>query len=63
MNLEYLSVALQVRRRDNREPLFSLDPLEGQELNSRESMQVRRFEPAWIAGTSVGEVRSSPTTT
>merc|ERR1719361_1165920 len=56
VNLEYLAIALQVRRRDNREPLFSLDPLEGQELNSKESMQVKRFEPAWIAGTSVGEV-------
>merc|ERR1719195_2121261 len=54
VNLEYLATALQVRRRDNREPLFSLDPVD---LSSpKSSTQQKRFEPAWLAGTSVGEV-------
>jgi len=54
VNLNYLSTALEVRRRENREPLFSLDPVEGGE--ARDAMQVKRFEPAWLAGTDVGEV-------
>jgi len=54
VNLEYLATALQVRSRDQREPLFSLDPVDM--ANPKDSMQVKRFEPAWLAGTSVGEV-------
>jgi len=52
VNLEYLSIALKVRRQEDREPLFSLDPVTPKE----DSMQVKRFEPEWLAGTSVGEV-------
>jgi len=59
INLEYLSLALQVRRKEGREPLFSLDPRGSPSCppNDREALwQVKRFEPAWLAGTSVGEV-------
>jgi len=59
MNLEYLSLALQVRRTEGREPLFSLDPVENGKLDDEDaeaSMQVKRFEPEWLAGTSMGEV-------
>jgi len=58
VNLDYLSTALAVRRRENREPLFSLDPADaGSEFfDPKQSMQVKRFEPAWLAGTNVGEV-------
>merc|ERR1719512_421684 len=54
VNLEYLATALQVRLRDQREPLFSLDPVDP--ASPKSSMQKKRFEPAWLAGTSVGEV-------
>mmetsp|Transcript_9535 Transcript_9535/g.22485 ORF Transcript_9535/g.22485 Transcript_9535/m.22485 type:complete len:948 (-) Transcript_9535:75-2918(-) len=54
VNLEYLAIALQVRRHGNREPVFSLDPTDP--ANAKDCMQVKRFEPAWLAGTSVGEV-------
>jgi len=54
VNLDYLSTALEVRRRESREPLFSLDPVENGD--ARLAMQVKRFEPAWLAGTDVGEV-------
>merc|ERR1719323_2898080 len=54
LNLEYLATALQVRRRDNREPLFSLDPVDPELPES--TMQFKRFEPEWLAGTSAGEV-------
>merc|ERR1719226_455996 len=53
VNLEYLSIALQVRRSEAREPFFSLDPVNPMERNS---MQFKRFEPAWLAGTSVGDI-------
>jgi hypothetical protein len=53
INLGYLATALEVRRRDGREPLFSLDPCHD---GSCEPMQRKRFEPEWLAGTSVGEV-------
>mmetsp|Transcript_71854 Transcript_71854/g.166253 ORF Transcript_71854/g.166253 Transcript_71854/m.166253 type:complete len:997 (-) Transcript_71854:140-3130(-) len=53
VNLEYLALALQVRCREGREPFFSLDPVDPSDRNS---MQEKRFEPAWLAGTSVGEV-------
>jgi len=58
LNLEYLSIALQVRRVEGREPLFSLDPIQAlQDTFAPEaSMQAKRFVPEWIAGTSVGEV-------
>jgi len=53
VNLAYLSIALKVRRIDGREPLFSLDPVNP----SRDySMQVKRFEPAWLVDTCVGDV-------
>jgi len=55
-----LATALQVRRREGREPLFSLDPKSSPaELDSgvaKDLVQVQRFEPAWLAGTSVGDV-------
>jgi len=63
VNLPYLALALQVRLREGREPRFSLDPvgpkkkrslLTGEDLKA--SRQEKRFEPAWLAGTSVGEV-------
>jgi len=59
VNLEYLSLALQVRRSEGREPLFSLDPREDSQdrLDGPDSKwQVKRFEPDWLEGTSVGEV-------
>lgn len=57
VNLEYLLLALQVRRREGREPLFSLDPLDSFDADSvGAGWQVTRFEPPWLAGTSVGEV-------
>merc|ERR1712151_1386422 len=46
--------ALQVRVQDGKEPVFSLDPADAS--NDRTSMQVKRFEPEWLAGTAVGEV-------
>jgi len=52
VNLEYLSIALKVRRIEGREPFFSLDPKDA----THNSMQVKRFEPEWLAGTSVGDV-------
>lgn len=58
MNLEYLSIALQVRRLEGKEPVFSLDPLSAKNVSSDERglRQVKHFEPKWLAGTSVGEV-------
>jgi len=59
VNLEYLSLALQVRRQEGREPVFSLDMngLPTSKSNEPEDLwQVKRFEPAWLGGTSVGEV-------
>lgn len=58
INLEYLSLALRVRRDEGREPFFSLDPSPADldEATQAEEMHVKRFEPAWLAGTSVGEV-------
>jgi len=56
MNLEYLSLALQVRLTEGREPLFSLDPVDPSDDWKKDSMQFKRFEPEWLAGTSVGEV-------
>jgi len=59
INLEYLSLALQVRTRGGRDPMFSLDPKVGDASSPADlhaQWQVKRFEPEWLAGTSVGEV-------
>jgi len=59
VNLEYLSLALQVRMKEGREPMFSLDPKEAPPNTPSDKLnqwQVKRFEPQWLAGTSVGEV-------
>jgi len=56
LNLEYLSISLKVRRTEGREPLFSLDPVFGEGNKIDDQMQLKRFEPEWLAGTSVGEV-------
>jgi len=56
VNLEYLSLALQVRVLDGREPSFSLD-LPAEAPGTPDTwMQKKRFEPEWLAGTSAGEV-------
>mmetsp|Transcript_45441 Transcript_45441/g.81761 ORF Transcript_45441/g.81761 Transcript_45441/m.81761 type:complete len:902 (+) Transcript_45441:67-2772(+) len=54
VNLEYLLLALKVRKHACREPLFSLDPVDPKNLET--TPQKKRYEPAWIAGTSVGDV-------
>mmetsp|Transcript_162560 Transcript_162560/g.312109 ORF Transcript_162560/g.312109 Transcript_162560/m.312109 type:complete len:908 (-) Transcript_162560:166-2889(-) len=56
MNLDYLSTALKVRLMEGREPLFSLDPLENNQAKEKDTMQEKRYEPEWLAGTSVGEI-------
>jgi len=56
VNLEYLSLSLRVRMREGREPVFSLDPVDSSSEFKKDSMQFKRFEPEWLAGTSVGEV-------
>jgi hypothetical protein len=62
VNLEYLSLALQVRRKEGREPFFSLDPVFSRSAgvhsdgSLKAEAQVKRFDPEWLAGTSVGEV-------
>jgi len=56
VNLEYLSLALRSRTRDGREPMFSLDPQVDSSVNKHKLWQVKRFEPQWLDGTSVGEV-------
>lgn len=58
INLEYLSTALRVRREEGREPVFSLDPVDPGRICSDPDfgMQVKRFDPEWLAGTRVGEV-------
>ncbi|CAK0901997.1 unnamed protein product [Prorocentrum cordatum] len=58
---EYLSAALRARLEEGCEPTFSLDPSPvgpGADGAGREegSMQVKRFAPAWLRGTSAGEV-------
>uniref|UniRef100_A0A7S4T227 Uncharacterized protein n=1 Tax=Alexandrium monilatum TaxID=311494 RepID=A0A7S4T227_9DINO len=55
VNLEYLSLALRVRRSEGREPLFSLDPVD-LIADPERLMQAKRFEPTWLMGTSAGEV-------
>ena len=46
--------ALKVRRTAQREPLFSLDPVDPQNLEKTPQKKV--YEPSWLAGTSVGDV-------
>jgi hypothetical protein len=53
VNLEYLSVALRVRRDEGREAFFSLDPVTPGDMHT---MQAKTFMPSWLAGTSVGDV-------
>jgi len=53
VNLEYLSAALKVRLEEGREPCFSLDPVDPKLDNT---MQIKRFEPAWLKGTRAGDV-------
>jgi len=55
VNLEYLSLALRVRLCEGMEPAFSLDPRDASD-DPETTLQVKRFEPAWLAGTSIGEV-------
>lgn len=52
LNLEYLSTALEVRRKEGHEPVFSLDPVSS-EMNA---MQEKKFMPEWLAGTAAGDV-------
>ena len=54
VNLEYLLLALKVRKTACREPLFSLDPVDPQNLEKTPQKKV--YEPSWLAGTSVGDV-------
>ncbi|CAJ1440046.1 unnamed protein product [Effrenium voratum] len=54
INLEYLLLALKVRKTAKREPLFSLDPVDPQNLEKTPQKKV--YEPEWLAGTSVGDV-------
>jgi hypothetical protein len=58
VNLEYLSLALQVRRKEGREPFFSLDPVDTKKAKdgAQHDTLVKRFVPEWLAGTCVGEV-------
>ena len=42
------------RRTAQREPLFSLDPVDPQNLEKTPQKKV--YEPSWLAGTSVGDV-------
>lgn len=54
VNLEYLLLALKVRKTAGREPLFSLEPVNHTDIQN--TPQKKIFEPAWLQGTSVGEV-------
>jgi hypothetical protein len=45
-----------VRYRERREPFFSLDPVDSSSADVKGRWQVKKFEPEWLAGTSVGEV-------
>lgn len=52
VNLEYLSIALKVRRKEGHEPIFSLEPSN----NEKRSKLRKVFAPDWLATTSAGEV-------
>mmetsp|Transcript_7921 Transcript_7921/g.14917 ORF Transcript_7921/g.14917 Transcript_7921/m.14917 type:complete len:1036 (-) Transcript_7921:84-3191(-) len=56
INLEYLSLALQVRRDEGCEPSFSLDPVEKALSKEVRKQQLKKYEPEWLEGTSLGEV-------
>lgn len=58
VNLEYLAIALRVRRWHGREPFFSLDPVLdcGEGRDDEAAWQEKRFEPSWLSGTSLGNV-------
>merc|ERR1719386_126441 len=53
VNLDYLSTALQVRRKEGHEPVFSLEPVDAQD---KHAMQQKVFVPEWLEGTSAGDV-------
>jgi len=55
VNLEFLSLALRCRISEGTEPAFSLDPTSTAD-DPQHTMQRKRFEPSWLAGTSAGEV-------
>ena len=49
----------QVRCSEGREPLLSLDPVNNDRAEPEApegAMQLKRFEPEWLAGASVGEI-------
>eukprot|EP00404_Azadinium_spinosum_P017807 CAMPEP_0180492204 /NCGR_PEP_ID=MMETSP1036_2-20121128/40055_1 /TAXON_ID=632150 /ORGANISM="Azadinium spinosum, Strain 3D9" /LENGTH=161 /DNA_ID=CAMNT_0022500511 /DNA_START=8 /DNA_END=489 /DNA_ORIENTATION=+ len=52
--MEYLMLAMQVRKSTGKAPYFSLDPPVRQD--EKAPMQVKTWEPAWLASTSAGEV-------
>jgi len=54
VNIWYLICSLKVLREHRREPVFSLDPKDPHDISGE--TQVKRFEPAWLAGSVVGEV-------
>mmetsp|Transcript_53953 Transcript_53953/g.173005 ORF Transcript_53953/g.173005 Transcript_53953/m.173005 type:complete len:616 (-) Transcript_53953:82-1929(-) len=53
VNLEYLSIVLEVGILEGMQPWFSLDPVDPADVWT---MLSKRFSPNWLAGTSVGEV-------
>jgi len=55
VNLEYLSLALQVRLHEGREPMFSLDPVHRSD-ELEKSTQLKHYEPEWLMGTTAGDV-------
>ncbi|CAE8611075.1 unnamed protein product [Polarella glacialis] len=54
VNVAYLACVLRMLRKDRHEPIFSLDPKDPHDLGG--PFLVKRFHPAWLAGTVVGEV-------
>mmetsp|Transcript_2490 Transcript_2490/g.5448 ORF Transcript_2490/g.5448 Transcript_2490/m.5448 type:complete len:528 (+) Transcript_2490:80-1663(+) len=56
VNAEFLATCLRTRQELGREVFFSLDPVVSAGAEARFSLQRKRFEPAWLATTSVGEL-------
>lgn len=58
INLDYLAVCLAVRRQEGIEPRFSLDAIQHRpsSIGDERLKQKKRFEPTWLARTSVGDV-------
>eukprot|EP00971_Amphidinium_carterae_P024839 490267-Amphidinium_carterae.1 len=56
VNLELLSTALQVRRSTGTEAMFSLEPESPAGKNRQSQMQLKCFQPEWLASTKVGEL-------